>query len=150
MRNWTKSRDFDMSGLVQWLSRSPWPVQWLSRKTKPRQQGRLLFLFWYFSDFSSNIKVFRQNTAFFSFSNKNHAESLWHFVINLFLDPKRPKLDQNSDFGHVRTWPNHDFWSNFACFGSKIWFLTKIINDSAWFLLEKLKNHVILIKNLNI
>ena len=28
--------------------------------------------------------------------------------------------------------------------------LTKFINDSAWFLLEKLKNHVILIKHLNI
>ena len=28
--------------------------------------------------------------------------------------------------------------------------LTKFINDSAWFLLEKLKNHVILIKNFNI
>ena len=34
--------------------------------------------------------------------------------------------------------------------GFKIKFLTKFLNDSAWFLLEKLKKHVILTKNLNI
>ena len=41
-------------------------------------------------------------------------------------------------------------WTNFARFGSKNSILTKFINDSASFLLEKLKNQVILIKNLNI
>ena len=50
----------------------------------------------------------------------------------------------------VRTCPNHDFWLNFKCFGFKIRFLTKWRNDSASFLLEKLKNQVFLIKNLNI
>ena len=50
----------------------------------------------------------------------------------------------------VRTWPNRDFLSKFACFGFKIRFLTKFHNDSASFLSEKLKNQVILIKNLNI
>ena len=34
--------------------------------------------------------------------------------------------------------------------GSKLICLTKFLNDSAWLLLEKLKNQVILIKNLNI
>ena len=34
--------------------------------------------------------------------------------------------------------------------GSEFLFFTKFINDSAWFLLEKLKKHVILTKNLNI
>ena len=43
-----------------------------------------------------------------------------------------------------------DFWTNFAGFGSKTCFLMKFLNDSASFLLEKLKNHVILTQNLNI
>ena len=38
----------------------------------------------------------------------------------------------------------------FPHFGFKNRFLTKLIDDSAWFLLEKLKKHVILTKNLNI
>ena len=50
----------------------------------------------------------------------------------------------------VRTCPNHDFLLNFECFGFKIRFLTKWHNDSASFFLEKLKKHIILIKNLNI
>ena len=37
----------------------------------------------------------------------------------------------------VRTCPISDFWSNFACFGFKIGFLTKFLDDSAWFSLEK-------------
>ena len=41
---------------------------------------------------------------FLSFSGKNDAESLCHFVKIPFLDPKRAKLDQNSDFSHVRTY----------------------------------------------
>ena len=52
--------------------------------------------------------------------------------------------------GQVRTLPNHHFWFNFARFGSKMKFLTKFLDDSAWLLLEKLKKHVILTKNLNI
>ena len=41
----------------------------------------------------------------------------------------------------VRTCPNHAFWFNLARFGFKIRFLTKFLNDSAWFLLEKHKKH---------
>ena len=52
--------------------------------------------------------------------------------------------------GQVRACPISDFWSNFTRFGFKIRFLTKFHNDSASFLPEKLKNQVILIKNLNI
>ena len=43
-----------------------------------------------------------------------------------------------------------DFWTNLARFGSKTHFLMKFLNDSGLFLLEKLKNHIILTKNLNI
>ena len=50
----------------------------------------------------------------------------------------------------VRTWRKDEFRSNFTRFGSRNGILTKFIDDSAWFLLEKLKNHVILSKNLNI
>ena len=50
----------------------------------------------------------------------------------------------------VRTCPNHDFWSNLTRFGFKIRFLTKFLNDSAWFLLEKLKKHIISTKNFTI
>ena len=41
---------------------------------------------------------------FLSFSGKNDAESLCHFVKIQFLDPKHAKLDQNSSFRHVRTY----------------------------------------------
>ena len=37
----------------------------------------------------------------------------------------------------------YDFWTNLARFGSKTHFLMKFLNDSASFLLEKLKNQVI-------
>ena len=51
----------------------------------------------------------------------------------------------------VRTWRKSEFWSNLPRFGSKNSILTKWHNDSASFLLEKLKNQIIfLIKNLNI
>ena len=40
------------------------------------------------------------------------------------------------------------FGFNLARFGFKIRFLTKFLNDSAWFLLEKLKKHVMLTKTL--
>ena len=50
----------------------------------------------------------------------------------------------------LRTWRKEEFWSNLACFGSRNSILTKFINDSASFLLGKLKNHIILIKKLNI
>ena len=39
----------------------------------------------------------------------------------------------------ARTCPKSEFWFNFACFGFKADFLTKFLNDSAWFCLEKLK-----------
>ena len=50
----------------------------------------------------------------------------------------------------VRTCPISDCWFNFACFGFKIGSLTKFINDSAWFLLEKLKKHGFETNKLNI
>ena len=50
----------------------------------------------------------------------------------------------------VRRWRKSEFWSNLARFGSRNGILTKWHNDSASFLLEKLKNQVILTKSLNI
>ena len=50
----------------------------------------------------------------------------------------------------VRTCPISDFWLSFARFGSKTCFLIKFLNDSAWFLLEKLKKHIFSTKNLDI
>ena len=41
---------------------------------------------------------------FLSFSGKNDADSLWNFVKNLILNPKRIKFDQKSWFCHVRIW----------------------------------------------
>ena len=41
---------------------------------------------------------------FLSFSNKSHAEPSINFVKNSVLNPKCAKLDQTSDFGHVRTY----------------------------------------------
>ena len=41
-----------------------------------------------------------------------------------------------------------DFWTNFARFGFKTEFFMKFLDDSASFLPQKLKNHVILTKNL--
>ena len=43
-----------------------------------------------------------------------------------------------------------DIWTNFARFGSKTTFFIKFLNDSASFLLEKLKNHDILTQTPNI
>ena len=37
-------------------------------------------------------------------SVQNHAESFGNYVKNSVLDPKHAKLNQNSDFGHVRTY----------------------------------------------
>ena len=39
-----------------------------------------------------------------SSSMQKHAESSGNYFKNLVLDPKRAKLNQNSDFGHVRTY----------------------------------------------
>ena len=108
---------------------------------------------------------------FLSFSGKNDAESLWNFVNKKWKGVKSEKIKVFplvwskylsswtglGRSGHVqittwqvRTWPNRDFLSKFACFGFKIRFFTKFHNDSASFLPEKLKNQIILIKNLNI
>ena len=48
--------------------------------------------------------------------------------------------------GHVR-FPT--FGQNFACCGFDF-LLTKFLNDSAWFCLEKLKKHIFLLKTLEL
>ena len=58
-----------------------------------------------FLDFCQLLRFLVKITWFLSFSGKNDAESLCHFVKIPFLDPKRAKLDQKSEIGHVRTCP---------------------------------------------
>ena len=50
------------------------------------------------------VLFFVSNRVFFSFSMHNHAEPWWNYLKKLVLDPKRAKLNQNCDFGHVRTY----------------------------------------------
>ena len=79
---------------------------------------------------------------------------------NMFLGPYGPIWAHMGTYGpiwalmgppgQVRTCPISDFWSNCVRLESKTWFLTKFVNDFAWFLFEKLKIHVIFIKNINI
>ena len=57
-----------------------------------------------FGIFGQILRFLIKITWFLSFSSKNDAESLCHFVKIPFLDQKRAKLDQNFDFGHVRTY----------------------------------------------
>ena len=45
-----------------------------------------------------------EKNMFFSFSKQNHAESSRNFLKESVLDPKHVKVDQNSDFGHVRAY----------------------------------------------
>ena len=45
--------------------------------------------------------LWSQNSVFLSFCRQSHAESSRNFFKKSVLDPKRGRLDQNSDFGHV-------------------------------------------------
>ena len=73
----------------------------------PRKPYFYLFLeiFWgIFRICGQILRFLIKITWLLSFSSKSDAESLCRFVKNLFLNPKRAKLDQNSDFCHVRTY----------------------------------------------
>ena len=77
-----------------------------------------------------------------------HMGPLWVLMgpygpIWALMGPLGQVLEKASTF-------RRDFWTNFARFGSKAKCLMKCLDDSASFLLEKLKNHVILTPNLNI
>ena len=86
----------------------------MSRPAKTCPGGQVLvskadFCFYYFRNYTFpffiiNLMILVEITWFLSFSGKNDAESLCHFVKIPFLDPKRAKLDKNSDFRHVRTY----------------------------------------------
>ena len=84
--------------------------KWQERESVKKYCGRNLFrkylftyLFIFFGIFNWILRFWFKITWFLSFSGENDAESLCHFVKIPFLDPKRAKLDQNSDFRHVRT-----------------------------------------------
>ena len=55
-----------------------------------------------------------------SFSGKNDAESLCHFVKIPFLDLKRAKLDQKSEIRHVRTCQDLFYYVNLSLFSERI------------------------------
>ena len=79
-------------------------------------------------------------------SNENHD-----MIENLFARRPPPTgADRRRPVPTARTCPISDCWFNFTHFGSQNGILTKLIDDSAWFLQEKLKNPFILTKNLNI
>ena len=76
---------------------------------------------------------------FLCFSGKNDAESSINFVKILFLDPKRANLDQNSDFGHVRTCQDLFYQVNLL-------FFYKIISFTKWIYHFFIKSLVLLNK----
>ena len=41
---------------------------------------------------------------------QNHAERFRNYLKSSILDPKHAKLNQNSDFGHVRTYSSLNKW----------------------------------------
>ena len=49
------------------------------------------------------LEIWFGRNLFFSFSRQSHAESSRSFVKNSAFDPKRAKLNQKSEIGHVRT-----------------------------------------------
>ena len=55
-----------------------------------------------FLSFCFNFWMEKQ--CFLDSSRQSHAEPLWNYLKKFVLDPKRAKLEQNSDFGHVRTY----------------------------------------------
>ena len=72
----------------------------------PRKPYFYIFLLSFWSIFGILGQILRfwvKIIWFFSFSNKNDAESSRNFVKIPFLNPKRPKLDQKWEIGHVRT-----------------------------------------------
>ena len=74
----------------------------------PRKTYIYIFLFFFlffciFGIFGQILRFLVKITCFLSFSSKNHAESFINFVKNQILNPKRAKLDQKSEIGHVRT-----------------------------------------------
>ena len=60
-----------------------------------------------FGIFGQILRFLVKIMCFLSFSSKNDAESFRNFVKNLALDPKRAKLDQKSEIGHVRAVGGH-------------------------------------------
>ena len=45
-----------------------------------------------------------QKTMFLDSSMQNHVEPLWDYLKKSVLEPKHATFNQNSDFGHVRTY----------------------------------------------
>ena len=56
------------------------------------------------------LKFFGGKQCFLNSSTQNHAEPLSNYLKKSVLDLKRTKLDQNSDFGHVRTYCSLHKW----------------------------------------
>ena len=60
--------------------------------------------FKYFQDLLSNIKAFGENNVFFELLQQKPCRIIYKFRQNTISGPDTWKLDQNSDFGHVRTY----------------------------------------------
>ena len=85
------------------MSRAVWGL-WKNPASPPLTRDFLRICWGIFGKIGQILRFLIKITWFLSFSNKNDAESLCHFVKIPFFDPKRVKLDQNSDFCHVRTY----------------------------------------------
>ena len=57
-----------------------------------------------FVDFFCHFLFFVSKPCFLSSSTRNHAERFRNYLKKSVLDPRRATLDQNSYFGHVRTY----------------------------------------------
>ena len=90
-------------------------------------------------DFTKHDKFVKKIA--WSYKNAKFANTNWKGIIskkkgNLICWQGLVLLDWP---WQVRTCPKSEFWCNLAHFWSKTDFLTKCLNDSAWFCLEKLK-----------
>ena len=84
-------------------------------------------IFMFFLNFFCNCLWFWvSRPCFLSFSTQSHAESSRNFFKNLVLDPKHAKLDQNSDFGHVRTCQDLSRRTSTYCKPAEILFFSEI------------------------
>ena len=91
-----------------------------------------------------NVFVMEKN-VFLDSSMQNHSESFGNYLKKSVLEPKRTKLNQVSEHGHVRIPTFHEipYVSDLV-----IIFLKSFPDDSAWFCVEELKNIVFSSKNI--
>ena len=89
---------------VFWNIENHNPSVTLTRKTTGKLICSLIFYFLKFEVFfvflfCQMLRFLVSKPCFLNFSTQSHAESFGNYLKKQVLDPKRPKLNQNSDFG---------------------------------------------------